>query len=94
MVIDPLREEKRKKRRIRKRRKAKRAAAPKKVNWSSFYRTEQWAKLRYDALLAAGGSCMLCGDTAHDGAKLQVDHIVPISKAPALKADPGNLQVL
>lgn len=60
----------------------------------SFYRTETWKRLRYRALRDSNGRCMCCGAAAIDGATLRVDHIKPISKAPHLKADPDNLQVL
>lgn len=70
---------------------AKKAAAMKRA---SFYKTETWKSLRYDALLASKGRCECCGAGPNDGATLRVDHIRPISQAPHLKADPYNLQVL
>ena len=67
------------------------AAGPPK--WS-FYATQEWKELRYQALVNSSGRCLACGASAADGAVLRVDHIIPISKAPHLKADPNNLQVL
>lgn len=61
---------------------------------SSFYATEEWKRLRYDALAKSNGRCCLCGRGSHDGAVLRVDHIEAISVAPHRKTDPGNLQVL
>lgn len=60
----------------------------------SFYRTAEWKQLRYDALKRTGGRCELCGFGAKDGARMNVDHILPISKFPKLKREPTNLQVL
>ena len=60
----------------------------------SFYATEEWKRLRYDALKKSSGRCLCCGVSAADGAVLRVDHIRSISSAPHLKADPNNLQVL
>lgn len=48
--------------------------------------------LRYDVLENGNFTCVTCGSTSKDGAKLHVDHIVPISKGG--KTEPGNLQVL
>ena len=36
--------------------------------------------LRYEILKRDGFRCQICGATAKEGAKLQVDHIVPVSK--------------
>lgn len=48
--------------------------------------------LRYDVLKRDGFRCCICGATANDGVKLEVDHIVPISKGG--KSILGNLQTL
>lgn len=37
-------------------------------------------KLRYEVLRRDGFRCVLCGKTADDGIKLEVDHIKPVSK--------------
>ena len=36
--------------------------------------------LRYDVLRRDGFKCQICGVTAQEGAKLHVDHIIPVSK--------------
>ena len=61
---------------------------------NDFYSTEEWKQLRYAALVASDGRCQCCSASAKDGAVLRVDHIIPISKAPHLKADPANFQIL
>jgi len=48
--------------------------------------------LRYDVLKRGGFRCAICGSTAADGVKLEVDHIVPVSKGG--KTELSNLQVL
>ena len=48
--------------------------------------------LRYDVLKRDNFRCQICGATAQDGAKLQVDHIVPVSKGG--KTEMSNLQTL
>lgn len=60
----------------------------------NFYRTREWAELRYKALKELGTVCMLCGASPKTGAQIHVDHILPRSIFPekALKMD--NLQIL
>lgn len=48
--------------------------------------------LRYDILLRDNFTCKICGETRKDGAKLHVDHIIPISKGG--KTEIGNLRTL
>lgn len=48
--------------------------------------------LRYDVLRRDNFKCVICGATASEGAKLEVDHIVPISKGG--KTELTNLQTL
>ncbi len=48
--------------------------------------------LRYDILKRDGFKCTICGATPQDGAKLHVDHIVPISKGG--KTTRNNLRTL
>lgn len=48
--------------------------------------------LRYDVLKRDNFKCQICGATAQDGAKLQVDHIIPVSKGG--KTEMSNLQTL
>lgn len=48
--------------------------------------------IRYNVLKRDNFSCQICGITAKDGAKLQVDHIIPVSKGR--KTVMSNLQTL
>lgn len=48
--------------------------------------------LRYQILKRDGYRCQLCGKTVMDGTKLEVDHIIPVSKGG--KTVPENLQTL
>lgn len=88
---------------------ARRAAQPVKVSSSEetsaisaltqtaiddFYASWEWARLRYRTLQKAGRTCMCCGATPGDGAKIHVDHIKPIRRFWHLRLDPNNLQVL
>lgn len=59
-----------------------------------FTKTKSWRELRYIALSNSEGMCNLCGASAHDGAILHVDHIIPRSVRPDLQEDLDNLQVL
>ena len=48
--------------------------------------------IRYNVLKRDNYSCQICGATAKDGAKLHVDHIIPVSKGG--KTVMNNLQTL
>lgn len=48
--------------------------------------------MRYNVLKRDGFRCCLCGKTANDGVKLEVDHIIPVSKGG--KSTYDNLQTL
>ncbi|MBQ7172382.1 MAG: topoisomerase DNA-binding C4 zinc finger domain-containing protein [Clostridia bacterium] len=48
--------------------------------------------LRYDILRRDNFTCVLCGASARQGARLHVDHIVPIAKGG--KSVPSNLRTL
>ena len=48
--------------------------------------------LRYDVLRRDGFRCVLCGSAASDGIKLEVDHIVPVSKGG--RTELSNLRTL
>lgn len=61
---------------------------------ASFYDTDAWRSLRYEALKAYGRKCMVCGSTPETGAQLHVDHIKPRSLYPHLELVLGNLQIL
>lgn len=58
------------------------------------YQTDEWKRLRYDVLKASNGRCCLCGASAHDGVRLNVDHIKPVKTHPHLMLSRDNLQVL
>jgi hypothetical protein len=60
----------------------------------TFYKSPEWRAVRYSALRASNGRCVLCGAPAAVGAPLHVDHIKPRSLFPDLALDPTNLQVL
>lgn len=55
-------------------------------------RQKMTLSLRYDILKRDHFRCQICGRTAVEGATLEVDHIVPISKGG--KTAPDNLQTL
>lgn len=67
-----------------------------------FMRSEAWRRknerskvtpsLRYDVMRRDGFRCCLCGRSAANGAELEVDHIVPVSKGG--NTTYGNLQTL
>lgn len=61
-------------------------------NDPKFERSIMSASLRYDILKRDGFRCVLCGASANDGVKLEVDHIFPIAKGG--KTEPGNLRTL
>jgi hypothetical protein len=48
--------------------------------------------LRYDVLRRDNFTCQICGSSAKDGVRLEVDHIVPVSKGG--KTEMSNLQTL
>lgn len=48
--------------------------------------------MRYDVLRRDGFRCVLCGASADEGARLHVDHIVPVSKGG--KSEYDNLRTL
>lgn len=60
----------------------------------SFYASQPWKKLRYQALLLNDGKCECCGRGKPEGAVLNGDHIKPIDKYPKLKMKLYNIQIL
>lgn len=48
--------------------------------------------LRFQILKRDNHQCQSCGSTVKDGAKLEIDHIIPVSKGGT--NDPENLQIL
>ena len=49
-------------------------------------------RVRQNVLMRDDYSCQICGATVKDGAKLEIDHIIPVSKGGSNKEK--NLQVL
>ena len=84
-------EKKHKKRPVRKPKKHKKVKTD---EFKQFYKSHEWAKLRYEVLKESNGRCELCGRSAQDGAKVVVDHIKPKHKYPKLAFKKSNLQVL
>ena len=60
----------------------------------AFYHSPEWLRVRYEALKRSRGHCECCGASPADGARMNVDHIKPRHKFPALALDIDNLQVL
>ncbi len=58
---------------------------------TSFYTSDEWQALRYQAIKRYGRKCMACGAS---GVEIHVDHIKPRSKHPELELEITNLQVL
>ena len=61
---------------------------------NGFYKSQEWACARYEALKRSSGCCELCGRSSKEGVILNVDHIKPLHKYPQLALDQNNLQVL
>lgn len=59
---------------------------------SRIERAKMSSSLRYEVLKRDQYRCCICGSTAKDGVKLEVDHIIPVSKGGRTVMD--NLQVL
>ena len=78
------------------RRKADRIAKkpPKKRSQPKFYQTREWKQLRYEILVQRGNRCECCGASPKDGVKINVDHIVAISRDWSRRLDATNLQIL
>ena len=57
---------------------------------SMFYKSQEWAELRYKALMKYERRCVVCGRTRN----LTADHIKPIAKHPELILDIENLQIM
>jgi 5-methylcytosine-specific restriction endonuclease McrA len=60
----------------------------------SWYRSWEWARVRYAFLRGKERRCQCCGLTPADGIKIVVDHVKPIRHFWHLRADPTNLQLL
>lgn len=74
----------------------KKATSSKKAAYKAhkeFYQTDEWRRLRYQALIKLGRKCQCCG-AKPPAVILHVDHIKPRSKYPELELDLSNLQIL
>ena len=61
-------------------------------NLAKVERGEVSDSLRYDVLNRDGFRCVVCGASSNEGARLHVDHIIPIAKGG--KSEIGNLRTL
>ncbi|MDQ2947146.1 MAG: HNH endonuclease [Acidobacteriota bacterium] len=59
----------------------------------AFYKTPEWKRLRYTHL-SRSPACVLCGRSAKDGTRMNVDHIRPLHAHWNLRLAPHNLQTL
>ncbi|MDB5612125.1 MAG: endonuclease [Bradyrhizobium sp.] len=59
-----------------------------------FYESRDWLELRYRVLKNTEAHCRCCGTRGCADNPVQVDHIKPRSKYPALALDISNLQLL
>lgn len=59
-----------------------------------FLESDEWRRVRYQALKRSKGCCECCGSRGTRGHPLHVDHIKPRSKFPELALVLSNLQVL
>jgi 5-methylcytosine-specific restriction endonuclease McrA len=75
-------------------RSAYKPSAPSQSDRQAFYASDEWRRLRYQAILRSKGCCEACGMSRKDGIVLHVDHVKPISIYPHLKLILANLQVL
>lgn len=73
--------------------KAKKKRSPKRHR-DKFYQTREWKNVRYDVLTERGARCECCGVSPREGAVMNVDHIVPVSRAWDRRLDKNNLQIL
>lgn len=65
------------------------------VGWRRWYKTAEWQRLRWDCLVAATFTCVMCGrNGGADTSKLVADHIEPHRGERDLFYDPSNLQCL
>jgi len=62
---------------------------PTQAEIDAFYKSWEWAELRYQALKKYGSRCMLCG-----ASRVVVDHIKPIRTHWHLRLKFWNLQIL
>ena len=58
-----------------------------------FYRTVEWKRGRHQAL-SRNPACVICGASATTGARMNADHIKPLSKRWDLRLSARDLQTL
>ena len=58
-----------------------------------FYSMAAWKRARYE-VLTRNPACLICGASAKTGARMNVDHIKPLSKRWDLRLTMSNLQTL
>ena len=64
-------------------------------DYSAFYISKEWRKVRVRVLEKYECKCMMCGRSPKvHGIVIHVDHIKPRSKRPELELDITNLQIL
>lgn len=68
---------------------AKRRATPAQIR--RFYQSAEWKRARFE-VLRRQPNCAYCGRSAKDGARMNVDHIKPLSRRWDLRLDRRNLQ--
>ena len=68
---------------------ARRRATPAQIR--RFYQSAEWKRARFD-VLRRNPRCAYCGNSAANGARMNVDHIKPLSRRWDLRLTPGNLQ--
>ena len=71
-------------------RKQGRRSRPGRRSRQAFIRSPAWRAARAECLARMGTTCSQCGSTE----RIQVDHILPRSRFPALALDQGNLRPL
>jgi hypothetical protein len=60
-----------------------------------FFDSNAWQRLRFEVLAESEGCCVLCGRSYREhGVAIEVDHIKPRSRFPALALVKDNLQVM
>jgi len=60
----------------------------------TFYKSQAWLTLRFQAIQKYGRSCFSCGASPENGVAIHVDHIKPRFIWPELAFDINNLQIL
>lgn len=72
------------------------SVAPRRDKVTAFYKSAEWARLRYQVLRVNKARCECCGviPDEENGVKINVDHIKPVKYFWDLRLDVDNLQVL